>query len=85
MNMDLPECKGFTMVSVKMTKGGVDVLASYGLLRDSDGFIGWERNSEEHPRNWTTRRKIYDTVLIILLEFYTYVSWTQNDPRLLLN
>lgn len=63
----------YSMVIVKMPRGEVDVLASYGLFRDTAGLIGWETGSKEHPRNWSTRRKVYDTTLIIILELYTYV------------
>ncbi|KAF3763883.1 hypothetical protein M406DRAFT_293581 [Cryphonectria parasitica EP155] len=53
-----------------------DVLASYGLERESNGVISWARGSKHHPRNWPTKRKIYDTALIILLELYTTVIST---------
>ncbi|KAJ0313480.1 hypothetical protein COL516b_000419 [Colletotrichum fioriniae] len=48
------------------------VLARYGLERRADGFVNWQRDCATHPRNWTTRRKVFDTTFIILFELYTY-------------
>lgn len=67
----MSECKDLKQVSVNEVQDEVEVLASYGLLRDAHGFIGWGKESKDHPRNWRARRKIYDTTIIILLELYT--------------
>jgi hypothetical protein len=48
-----------------------DLLANYGLKRRSDGYLVWRHDSEDHPRNWSYRKKAFDTAVIILLEFYT--------------
>jgi len=45
-------------------------LAQQGLQRGSDGLISWQRGSKDHPRNWTTARKAFDTTVIIFLEFF---------------
>jgi len=45
-------------------------LARYGLQRGSDGLISWQRGSKDHPRNWSTARKAFDTTVIIFLEFF---------------
>lgn len=37
-------------------------------------FIRWANANPRHPRNWTTNRKVYDTAIIIWLEFFTYVE-----------
>ncbi|KAK7459102.1 major facilitator superfamily transporter [Colletotrichum acutatum] len=50
------------------------VLARYGLERRADGFVNWQRDCVTHPRNWTTRRKAFDTTVIILFELYTILS-----------
>lgn len=71
--MTLSECKDLKQVSVREIQDDAEVLASYGLLRDANGVIGWRKESEEHPRNWRARRKVYDTTIIILLELYTFV------------
>uniref|UniRef100_A0A8H7K439 Major facilitator superfamily (MFS) profile domain-containing protein n=1 Tax=Bionectria ochroleuca TaxID=29856 RepID=A0A8H7K439_BIOOC len=34
-------------------------------------FIRWANANPRHPRNWTTNRKVYDTAIIIWLEFFT--------------
>lgn len=47
------------------------ILARYGLERRADGFVNWQRDCAMHPRNWTTRRKTFDTTVIILFELYT--------------
>lgn len=47
------------------------ILASYALERNSEGVIGWARDTPHHPRHWPIGRKVYDTALIILLELYT--------------
>ena len=46
-------------------------LLAFGLERRGDGLIYWRRDSADHPRNWSTWRKTFDTTIIILLEFYT--------------
>jgi hypothetical protein len=48
-----------------------DLLARYGLSRDAEGLVCWKADSPDHPRNWSTARKTFDTTVIILLEFYT--------------
>ncbi|KAK4233146.1 polyamine transporter 1 [Achaetomium macrosporum] len=52
-----------------------ETLANLGLQRGSDGLISWRPDSKDHPRNWTSARKIFDTTVIIFLElFVTVVS-----------
>lgn len=63
--------EGLSATNVEKISIEADVLALYGLERDSDGLIGWRPDSKEHPRNWSAKRKIYDTTVIILLELYT--------------
>jgi hypothetical protein len=48
-------------------------LTAAGLERRSNHVVYWRPDSEGHPRNWSSRRKIFDTTIIILLEFYTWV------------
>ncbi|GKT83453.1 MFS multidrug transporter [Colletotrichum tofieldiae] len=45
-------------------------LAQYGVERRADGLINWQRDCKTHPRNWSTRRKTFDTTVIILFELY---------------
>ncbi|KXH43196.1 major facilitator superfamily transporter [Colletotrichum nymphaeae SA-01] len=56
------------------------VLARYGLERRADGFVNWQRDCATHPRNWTTRRKTFDTTVIILFELYTTIISTTGAP-----
>jgi hypothetical protein len=46
-------------------------LTQAGLLVFEDGAVSWAAESPLHPRSWTMRRKLYDTGLIILFEFFT--------------
>ncbi|KAF9879925.1 MFS multidrug transporter [Colletotrichum karsti] len=52
------------------------ILARYGVERQPDGLINWQRSCKKHPRNWSTARKTFDTVIIIFFEFYTTVIST---------
>ncbi|TQN65720.1 putative transporter [Colletotrichum shisoi] len=52
------------------------ILARYGVERRSDGLINWKRDCKTHPRNWSTRRKIFDTTVIVLFELYTTIIST---------
>lgn len=53
------------------------LLPQYGLKLAPDGVhIQWALGNCRHPRNWSLRRKVYDTTLIIFLESFTYeVPW----------
>ncbi|CCF47866.1 major facilitator superfamily transporter [Colletotrichum higginsianum] len=52
------------------------ILARYGVERRSDGLINWKRDCKTHPRNWSTRRKMFDTTVIVLFELYTTIIST---------
>ncbi|PWY80585.1 subtilisin-like protein [Aspergillus heteromorphus CBS 117.55] len=48
------------------------LLPEYGLKLAPDGLhIQWAVGNGRHPRNWSPRRKVYDTALIVFLEFFT--------------
>ncbi|KAJ5103441.1 hypothetical protein N7532_003970 [Penicillium argentinense] len=48
------------------------VLEEYGLEYTPDGkFVRWSVSNKKHPRNWHIPRKIYDSSLIIFLDFFT--------------
>ncbi|RAL12442.1 putative MFS multidrug transporter [Aspergillus homomorphus CBS 101889] len=48
------------------------LLPQYGLRMTADGMhIRWAVGNSRHPRNWRLRRKIWDTMLILFLEFFT--------------
>lgn len=46
-------------------------LDRYGLEIDAAGYIGWRKDSPDHPRNWSVWRKTYDISLVMLFELYT--------------
>jgi hypothetical protein len=45
----------------------------YGLLLTEEGYIRWDNQNPTHPRNWGASKKIYNSIIILLLEFVTYV------------
>jgi hypothetical protein len=51
-----------------------ECLQALGLSLEEDGYVKWRPDAQMHPRNWSVKRKIYDTGLIILLDLVTYVS-----------
>lgn len=62
------EEKGATAV---VKEDETNLLTQYGVERKSDGFIYWKSDSSDHPRRWSSSRKLFDTSIIIILEFYT--------------
>lgn len=64
--------KQFTVDVESSTGTELDAeLLSWGLELGTSGSLQWRKDSRDHPRNWSLGRKTYDTVIIILLEFYT--------------
>lgn len=52
-----------------------ECLFEQGLDYTPDGrFVCWGRGNKRHPRNWRSVRKIYDTTLILFLDFFVYVD-----------
>lgn len=49
-------------------------LKEKGLVLNQDGYIQWHPRNPKHPRNWTANRKAFNTAVILLLEFITYVE-----------
>ncbi|KAK6822005.1 MFS multidrug transporter [Apiospora arundinis] len=45
-------------------------LHAHGLERGPDGLIRWRRDSPDHPRNWSSCRKVFDITVIIFFEFF---------------
>jgi len=48
-------------------------IASLGLRIGKDGFLKWMLNSQDHPRNWSARRKSFDTILLFMFDLFTLV------------
>lgn len=60
------------------------VLDENGLEYTPDGkFIRWSASNKKHPRNWHMSRKIYDSSLIIFLDFFTLDPTAYSIPSLL--
>lgn len=67
-----PKTPTRTSVAAAAHRGyNIAVLTEYGLTTKQDGTVCWRPDSPDHPRNWSTARKTFDTTIIILLEFYT--------------
>ncbi|KAF4554916.1 MFS-type transporter-like protein 49 [Elsinoe fawcettii] len=48
-----------------------------GVHMDENGLVQWRHDCGDHPRNWSGGRKIYDMLVIGVLEFYgTVISTT---------
>ena len=45
-----------------------------GLVQNQDEYIQWYPRNPKHPRNWTAKRKAFNTAVILLLEFITCVG-----------
>jgi MFS family permease len=59
----------------------VDVLRALrdrGLACDEHGVVTWQPHSISHPRQWPFRRKLYDSTMIFLLEFYMTLMSTAS-------
>ena len=49
----------------------LEVIQEHGLTLNGDGYVRWGNLNSKHPRNWTPKRKAYNTIVILLLEFVT--------------
>ena len=47
------------------------LLELHGVEKRDDGSLNWIEGSKQHPRNWSLGRKLYDTSLLIFVEFFT--------------
>ncbi|KAF2220821.1 major facilitator superfamily transporter [Elsinoe ampelina] len=48
-----------------------------GVEVNSAGLMVWRHDCSDHPRNWSSSRKVYDILVVGLLEFYgTVISTT---------
>jgi hypothetical protein len=65
----------------------IEALHARGLEVNDVGNVDWHLTSPHHPRRWSLNRKIYDTSIIIFLEFFmtlasnegTAIAQTQYD------
>jgi len=51
----------------------LEALASEHLTINDNGLVTFAPSSPAHPREWSRRRKLYDSAIISLLEFVTTV------------
>ena len=53
-----------------------EIVRHHGLefSKVGENVLRWPKNDSGHPRNWSYRRKTFDTVILILLEIGTTMS-----------
>ncbi|KAL4909128.1 hypothetical protein BDW74DRAFT_174340 [Aspergillus multicolor] len=57
------------------------VLHEHGLELTPDGeYVRWATSNQNHPRNWSAVRKVYDSSLIIFLDLFTTAISTAGSP-----
>ena len=61
------DAKGTQVVEVR------ELVQNHGLEVNEENHIRWQKQNPKHPRNWSGKRKAFNTVVILLLEFITYV------------
>lgn len=47
-------------------------LETQGLEIVNDGTVRWKEGNPQHPRNWPVRKKVYNAVVVIFLDFFMY-------------
>ena len=67
-------------VQVQQTdQDGADAIEELGLSLDEGGFVRWKADCPDHPRNWTVKRRAFDTGLIFMFDLFTLV-FLQSRP-----
>ena len=41
------------------------------VLNTNKGFVEWRSDNPAHPRNWASRRKTFDMLIIFFFELFT--------------
>ena len=54
-----------------------ETLLSYGLVMNAGQQVDWASGNAHHPRNWPASRKVFDTSIVIFLDFFTCVLSSQ--------
>ncbi|PLB52196.1 MFS multidrug transporter [Aspergillus steynii IBT 23096] len=58
-----------------------DCVYGHGLEFTADGqYVCWGRDNKKHPRNWHKARKVYDTTIILLLDFFITGTSSAGAP-----
>lgn len=61
------------VTSVEIPANVLLCVEEQGLRVNSQGIVSFPESSPAHPRQWPVTRKLYDTAVIILLEFFMTV------------
>lgn len=68
------ECKSSPEIQVQVLQVSQDVLETIdqlGLKLDDEACLRWKSDCPDHPRNWSTSRKTFDTGLLFLFDLFT--------------
>lgn len=60
-------------------------LDKHALELTPDGkFVRWSAKNRRHPRHWSTLKKVYNSILIVWFDFFTYLflQWQNCLVRL---
>ncbi|KUJ08940.1 MFS multidrug transporter [Mollisia scopiformis] len=68
-----------SLSSVRLTDSSIQntsriILERLGLRVVEDGYVKWREDASLHPRNWSTSRKAFDILLVLMLDLFTLVS-----------
>jgi len=79
--------KAILVQSTEVTQSEDGAILSLGLRIGEDGILKWISSSLDHPRNWSSRRKFFDTLLLFMFDFFTLASTLHEQPlfELLIN
>lgn len=56
---------------------------AHGLEYDEEGYLTWPRGDVGHPRNWPLRRKVFDSTIIMFLDFITTAISTAGSTAVI--
>ena len=45
-------------------------LSRHGLRIDQDGYVDWKYNEPRLPYNWSSSKKVYNSIVICFFEFW---------------
>ena len=79
--------KAILVQSTEVTQSEDGAILSLGLRIGEDGILKWISSSLDHPRNWSSRRKFFDTLLLFMFDLFTLASTLHEQPlfELLIN
>lgn len=58
---------------MKLDQDVEEQLDKCGLYAGPDGKVDWRDDAPDHPKNWPTGRKVFDTAVITVFVTISYV------------